>query len=231
MDEIRHHGAEVSPYILEDFGIFVILNFQVQPRQIRVFQEQSAHGEAVTFQSSVCATRWDSKQGDWCALSTYANMQIQIKMPHLSLTTPASASSSKMRRSWSLNRSRRSRRFLFCETISNKNINKPKIHYCMQLMIFVRVTNAINKPPAFFLKLLSWGDVALPQVPCTKSFINSQMWASVIIITTWNTGKYTWIRGSWQNQTPELMTLSTQCPLPSSVEPAASEAKLQMGSR
>lgn len=56
LDEVCHHGAEVSPYILEDFGIFVILNFQVHPRQIHILQEESPHGEAVTLQSSVCAT-------------------------------------------------------------------------------------------------------------------------------------------------------------------------------
>lgn len=31
LDEIGHHGAEVSPDVFEDFCIFVILSFQEHP--------------------------------------------------------------------------------------------------------------------------------------------------------------------------------------------------------
>lgn len=55
LDEIGYHGAEMSPDVLEDFCIFVILSFQEHPCQIHILQEQSAQGQRVTFQSSVCA--------------------------------------------------------------------------------------------------------------------------------------------------------------------------------
>lgn len=63
LDEVCHHGAEVSPCILEDFSIFVVLSFQVHPRQIHVLQEQSTHGEAVALQSSVCASPPHGEKG------------------------------------------------------------------------------------------------------------------------------------------------------------------------
>lgn len=46
----------MSSDVLEDFRIFVILSFQQHPSQIHVFQEESAQGEGVAFQSSVCAS-------------------------------------------------------------------------------------------------------------------------------------------------------------------------------
>lgn len=55
LDEIGHHGTEVSSDVLQDFCIFVILGFQQHPSQIHIFQEESAQGEGVTFQGSVCA--------------------------------------------------------------------------------------------------------------------------------------------------------------------------------
>ena len=44
LDEIGHHGAEVSPDVLKDFCIFVILSFQEHSRQIHILQEESAQG-------------------------------------------------------------------------------------------------------------------------------------------------------------------------------------------
>lgn len=64
LDEIGHHGAEMSPDVLEDFCIFVILSFQEHPCQIHIFQEQSAQGQRVTFQSSVCALQLQRKWVD-----------------------------------------------------------------------------------------------------------------------------------------------------------------------
>lgn len=42
LDEIGYHGTEMSPDVLEDFCVFVILCFQEHPCQIHILQEQSA---------------------------------------------------------------------------------------------------------------------------------------------------------------------------------------------
>lgn len=64
LDQVGHHGTEVSSNVLEDFCIFVILGFQKHPGEIHILQEQSAHGEGVTFQSSVCTVGLQGKQRD-----------------------------------------------------------------------------------------------------------------------------------------------------------------------
>ena len=56
LDEVSHHGTEVSPDVLEDLGVFVILSLQEQPRQIHILQEQGTQCQGVTLQCSVGAT-------------------------------------------------------------------------------------------------------------------------------------------------------------------------------
>lgn len=64
LDEVGHHGAEVSSDVLEDLCIFVILSFQEHPGQIHILQEQSAQSQGVTFQSPVCTVGSQRRQGD-----------------------------------------------------------------------------------------------------------------------------------------------------------------------
>lgn len=54
LDEVGDHCAEVSSNILEDLGVFVVLCLQQHPGEVHILQEESAQGEGVTLQSSVC---------------------------------------------------------------------------------------------------------------------------------------------------------------------------------
>lgn len=61
LDKVGHHGTEVSSDVFEDLGVFIVFSFQVHSSQIHVFQEQSAEGKGVTFQSSVCTAGRQNK--------------------------------------------------------------------------------------------------------------------------------------------------------------------------
>jgi hypothetical protein len=60
LDEVGHHGTEVSSDVLEDLRIFVILGFQKHPGKIHILQEQSAQGQGIAFQSSICTVTDDT---------------------------------------------------------------------------------------------------------------------------------------------------------------------------
>lgn len=59
LDKVGHHRTKVSSDVFKDLGVFIVFSFQVHSSQIHIFQEQSAKGKGVAFQSAVCTAGGD----------------------------------------------------------------------------------------------------------------------------------------------------------------------------